>query len=77
MIPPEPGDVSDVDFSQMEDDMYTDDGQLAILSGMSGIFDAMEEMEAESLQSAQKIDGIDIDGAIEAGGSKMENPNDC
>jgi hypothetical protein len=76
-IPSDETDVSNVDFNQMDDDEYNEFGELNILSGMSGVFDASEIMEAEKLREAQRIDGIDVSGAIESGGSKMENPNDC
>jgi hypothetical protein len=78
-----------IDFSNIGDDnkqLTTADAQ-AIARGLNddngmpvidnSIFARLDQEAAERAESSQSIDGIDVDKAINAGESKMDNPNPC
>lgn len=78
-----------IDFGNIDDDsrqLTTADAQ-AIARGLNddngmpvidnSIFARLDQEAAERAESSQSIDGIDVDKAINAGESKMDNPNPC
>ena len=78
-----------IDFSNIDDDnrqLTTADAQ-AIARGLNddngmpvidnSVFARLDQEAAERAESSQSIDGIDVDKAINAGESKMDNPNPC
>jgi hypothetical protein len=55
-----------------------DDNMQATVDSLSdSVFDWLDKRATERESQDKSIDGIDINKAIDAGGSKMEDPNNC